>query len=86
MNAMLGEALPAFRGTVGGYAGSLESGVRTVGIAAAGDAGRRFVQSIFSADGNIVDFYASGGFKESHQAQIARAGDWRVWAEPETGG
>lgn len=28
---------------------------------------------------------ADGGF-ESHQAQIAAAGTWRVWAEPETGG
>lgn len=38
------------------------------------------------ADGGIVEFFAQGGMKESHQAQIARAGDWRVWAEPETGG
>lgn len=28
--------------------------------------------------------FANGG--EDHQAQIARPGDWRVWAEPETGG
>lgn len=33
-----------------------------------------------------IDFFARGGVKEKHQAQIARAGDWRVWAEPETGG
>lgn len=38
------------------------------------------------ADGGILSFYAAGGTKERHQAQIARAGDWRVWAEPETGG
>lgn len=29
--------------------------------------------------------YAEGGF-EDHRAQIAPAGAWRVWAEPETGG
>jgi alkylhydroperoxidase family enzyme len=40
----------------------------------------------FEADGGVVDYYANGGFGENHVAQIARAGDWRVWAEPETGG
>lgn len=32
--------------------------------------------------------FASGGVRraENHVAQIARAGEWRVWAEPETGG
>jgi hypothetical protein len=38
------------------------------------------------ADGGIVEFYRQGGLKESHVAQIAPAGAWRVWAEPETGG
>lgn len=48
------------------------------------------------ADGAVVDYYADGGFGradlgpfprgESHVAQIAPAGSWRVWAEPETGG
>lgn len=32
-----------------------------------------------------VRYYANGG-TEHHVAQIARAGEWRVWAEPETGG
>ncbi|MFD4111623.1 phage tail tape measure protein [Streptomyces sp. NPDC058650] len=36
------------------------------------------------ADGGQVRFFANGG--ENHVAQFARAGDWRVWAEPETGG
>ncbi|MDR1354767.1 MAG: phage tail tape measure protein [Propionibacteriaceae bacterium] len=36
-------------------------------------------------DGNIQTF-AHGGLHESHLAQIAPAGAWRVWAEPETGG
>ncbi|WP_236826044.1 MULTISPECIES: phage tail tape measure protein [unclassified Blastococcus] len=40
----------------------------------------------FEADGGVVDYYADGGMSENHVAQIARAGDWRVWAEPETGG
>lgn len=30
--------------------------------------------------------YADGGFHENHVAQIAQAGEWRVWAEDETGG
>lgn len=38
------------------------------------------------ADGSIKDYYAEGGFSENHVAQIAPAGAWRVWAEPETGG
>lgn len=37
------------------------------------------------ADGGIVR-YASGGIRENHVAQIAKAGTWRVWAEDETGG
>ncbi|MGV9227610.1 hypothetical protein ACWDPF_33640 [Streptomyces albogriseolus] len=47
------------------------------------------------ANGSILDFYADGGLRdglrpfprgESHVAQIAPAGAWRVWAEDETGG
>lgn len=50
---------------------------------------------LMKADGGVVDFYADGGVRgaryfaggaENHVAQIARAGQWRVWAEPETGG
>lgn len=37
------------------------------------------------ADGGVVSYYANGGM-ENHVAQIAPAGAWRVWAEPETGG
>lgn len=39
--------------------------------------------AIYNADGNVLSF-AGGG--EHHLAQIARPGDMRVWAEPETGG
>jgi hypothetical protein len=43
------------------------------------------------ARGSVLDFYASGGMRsgarrENHVAQIAPAGAWRVWAEPETDG
>ena len=37
------------------------------------------------ANGAVVDYFANGGV-ENHVAQIAPAGSWRVWAEPETGG
>lgn len=50
-----------------------------------------------NADGGLVDYYANGGIPrdnlrpfprkgESHVAQIAPAGSWRVWGEPETMG
>jgi|GEM_PF-1078902 len=40
------------------------------------------------ADGAVVSFNAGGNVypSENHVAQMARAGDYRVWAEPETGG
>ena len=38
------------------------------------------------ADGGVLEFYANGGTRENHVAQIAPAGAWRVWAEEETGG
>ncbi|MFI0156233.1 phage tail tape measure protein [Streptomyces lydicus] len=50
-----------------------------------------------NANGSVTDYYANGGIQrggvrhfaggaENHVAQIAPAGTWRVWAEPETGG
>ncbi|MEV5138423.1 phage tail tape measure protein [Streptomyces syringium] len=41
---------------------------------------------LLKRDGGIVDYYADGGMRERHTAQIAPAGAMRVWAEPETGG
>lgn len=41
---------------------------------------------IIGANGGVVDYYAAGGISEMHEAEIAPAGAWRVWAEPETGG
>ncbi|MEU6318090.1 phage tail tape measure protein [Streptomyces sp. NPDC047009] len=38
------------------------------------------------ADGSVLSFYAGGGLREKHVAQIAPRGAWRVWAEPETDG
>ena len=38
------------------------------------------------ADGGVVNYFAGGGMRENHVAQFARAGDVRVWAEPETDG
>ncbi|MBK9181418.1 MAG: phage tail tape measure protein [Acidimicrobiales bacterium] len=56
----------------------------TVGasVSAAAQAAMDWARS--HAQGGIVDYFANGG--ESHVAQIAPAGAWRVWAEPETGG
>lgn len=42
--------------------------------------------SVAQANGGVLDFYANGGLRENHVAQIAPAGSWRVWGEPETGG
>ncbi|MFF3337808.1 phage tail tape measure protein [Streptomyces flavidovirens] len=41
------------------------------------------------ADGAVVDYFADGGItggprREHHVAQIAPAGSWRIWGEPET--
>ena len=55
------------------------------------------VQKVIGSNmnGSITDYYANGGIEfyanggrrgENHVAQIAPAGAWRVWAEPETGG
>ncbi|MFB6643167.1 phage tail tape measure protein [Streptomyces chartreusis] len=38
------------------------------------------------ANGGVLAFYADGGVREKHIAQIAPAGSWRIWGEPETGG
>ena len=45
--------------------------------------GSRFLKE---ADGGVLQFFANGGTREQHIAQIAPAGSMRVWAEPETGG
>ncbi|WP_405613313.1 phage tail tape measure protein [Streptomyces sp. NBC_00076] len=37
------------------------------------------------ANGSVLEFYAGGGVRENHVAQIARQGTWRVWAEEAAG-
>jgi len=41
---------------------------------------------VFEGSGGMLEFYAAGGMRERHVAQIAPAGVTRVWNEPETGG
>ncbi|SHN08305.1 phage tail tape measure protein [Streptomyces yunnanensis] len=41
---------------------------------------------LMKKDGGIVTYADGGVRKENHIAQIAKAGEWRVWAEDETGG
>ncbi|MFG2269143.1 hypothetical protein ACGFNY_05135 [Streptomyces chartreusis] len=82
----VGANLGPFRSAVGGIAGRvvgtsyINVAYRQVGSAIGGAVLNR-------ADGGILNFYANGGVRnESHVAQIAPAGSWRVWGEPETGG
>lgn len=42
--------------------------------------------SIYFANGEVVRYLAGSSGSEDHVAQIAKAGEMRVWAEPETGG
>ncbi|MEW1754068.1 phage tail tape measure protein [Streptomyces angustmyceticus] len=50
-------------------------------------AAKNAAETAWRADGGIdVAHYDNGGLRESHIAQIARPGTWRVWAEDETGG
>ncbi len=46
---------------------------------------QRTITEAATSAANGAIFFASGGV-ENHVAQIAPAGAWRVWAEPETGG
>jgi TP901 family phage tail tape measure protein len=55
-------------------------------IAAAGGRDSVLSGSYGSNNANGAVYYASGGMREDHVAQIAKAGAWRVWAEDETGG
>lgn len=80
----------AGRDLMDGFARGLRSAPGAIGNAIKAmipDALERFLPF---ADGGLLAF-ANGGMlgrkrDESHVAQIAPAGAWRVWAEPETGG
>ncbi len=86
MTGALNNRHPAFGGAVNRYALTLEGGVRTVSGALSPFLANRGFGPITAAEGAVIDYYAAGGMKEKHVAQIAQAGSWRVWAEPETGG
>ena len=60
---------------------------RVVRIRVDADPGYTGVTSVRAqADGSVMSFYANGDVRNGHVAQMAPAGAWRVWAEPETGG
>ena len=64
---------------------TIEQRVRSGSMTSAG--GKNALQSLTRADGAVDLYrYAAGGMRENHVAQIAPAGAWRMWAEPETGG
>lgn len=78
-------------------AGAVGNAIRNVlpgavqGLISLGDGGIALVDGGITAyaNGGIrrLEQYANGGHRrEKHVAQIANAGDWRLWAEPETGG
>ena len=50
------------------------------------NAKRRGQDRVLQAEGSVLSFYADGDVRNGHVAQMAPAGAWRVWAEPETGG
>lgn len=66
------------------------TGTKTVTIdmiAKYGPISPQFAATLPQANGGNVQFFAGGGaYGENHIAQFARAGTYRVWAEPETGG
>lgn len=59
---------------------------RPVGRSTAGGSTADAYGSIHEPIGRSVRRYATGDIRNGHVAQIARAGDWRVWAEDETAG
>lgn len=66
------------------------TGTKTVTIdmiAKYGPISPQYAATLPQADGGNVRFFAGGGAHgENHVAQFSRAGTYRVWAEPETGG
>jgi len=60
--------------------------VNVIVRAPTGNVGGNSMVAMAGADGMLIEPYAAGGLRENHVAQIARGGDWRLWAEPETKG
>ena len=82
--------IKSMAGTVGNAIRSILPGA-VQGLISLGDGGIALVDGGITAyaNGGIrrLEQYANGGHRrEKHVAQIANAGDWRLWAEPETGG
>ena len=82
--------IKSMAGTVGNAIRSVLPGA-VQGLISLGDGGIALVDGGITAyaNGGIrrLEQYANGGHRrEKHVAQIANAGDWRLWAEPETGG
>lgn len=82
--------IKSMAGTVGNAIRSILPGA-VQGLISLGDGGIALVDGGIPAyaNGGIrrLEQYANGGHRrEKHVAQIANAGDWRLWAEPETGG
>ncbi|MFK0288242.1 phage tail tape measure protein [Streptomyces sp. NPDC090499] len=90
-------AVSAIQGWVNGLHGTTVT-VRINGVKTGVDPSKYYSQGPHkNANGGVWDYYAEGGVRaprvqkfaaggENHIAQIARAGDWRMWAEPETQG
>lgn len=66
---------------------TLNSGrVVRISVQATNDTPGSWTGGLTKKDGGVVEYYGDGGMRENHVAEIAPAGAWRVWAEPETGG
>ncbi|KAA1422505.1 hypothetical protein FE697_015335 [Mumia zhuanghuii] len=78
------QATPTIRTVTSALASIPQTVTSTIVVRRSGPGGGGGMTS--NADGSVTDYYANGGMRENHVAQIAPAGAWRVWAEPETGG
>ncbi|MER6531152.1 phage tail tape measure protein [Streptomyces sp. NPDC001508] len=76
-------------GTIQGYINGMHGRTVTVtinGVKTGVDPEQYYSQGPHKSNANGAIYYADGGMRENHIAQIAKAGTWRVWAEDETGG
>jgi len=86
INAATGQASSALQDVLNKLAG-VQSKTITITTNQVTKATKENTVGIFkNARGSLMDFYANGGLREKHVAQIAPAGSMRLWAEPETGG
>jgi TP901 family phage tail tape measure protein len=79
-------AIGAIQGAINGMSGNtIGIGVYTVEHYKKVQEGPSIPGITKNASGSVLSFYADGGMRENHVAQIARKGSWRVWAEDEAG-